>query len=271
MAKLLVTGMSGFLGAEVARQATARGWVVTGTHHRRPTEVAGVTSAALDVRDPEAVAAMFERVRPDAVVHTAYVKSDPAAEATIVEGTAHVAAAAARHRVRLVHMSTDVVFSGRPAPYATDDPPDPVDDYGRAKAAAERVVGAGERAVIVRTSLLYSIARPCPLVQMVTEAGPDTRFFVDEYRCPTLVEDVADGLVALAGDDTAGVVHLTAAEVLSRYDFACLIAAYHGMATDLLTPGTAAAHAARRPGRIALIPSVPGYRNASEVLRRRSS
>ena len=168
-------------------------------------------------------------------------------------------------------MSTDVVFGGRTAPYATDDPPDPVDDYGLAKAAAERVVGEVERALIVRTSLLYSIARPCPVVQMVTDAGPDTRFFVDEYRCPTLVEDVADGLVRLAADDTTGIVHLNAAEVVSRYEFACLIAAHHGMAADAVTAGTGSTHTARRPRRVALIPSVPGCRDASEVLRPRSS
>jgi dTDP-4-dehydrorhamnose reductase len=269
--KLLVTGMSGFLGAEVARRATGRGWVVTGTHHRRPVAVGGVTSVALDVRDAEAVAELFERVRPDAVVHTAYVKGGPASEATIVAGTAHVVTAARRQHARLVHMSTDLVFGGRAEPYGPHDRPDPVDDYGRAKAAAERLVGDDERAVVVRSSLLYSVTRPCPAVQMVTQAGPDSRFFVDEYRCPTLVEDVADGLVTLAANDATGVVHLNANEVVSRYDFACLIAAHTGMAIEIVTPGSASTHAIRRPGRVALTPSVLGYRNASEVLRPRSS
>jgi dTDP-4-dehydrorhamnose reductase len=112
VSNLVVTGMSGFLGGEVARQAVARGWVVTGTHYRRAIEIVGATSSALDVRDPHAVAALFERVRPDAVVHTAYVKDGPAREATIVDGTAHVVAVARRHDVRIVHVSTDLVFAG---------------------------------------------------------------------------------------------------------------------------------------------------------------
>jgi dTDP-4-dehydrorhamnose reductase len=268
---LVITGISGFLGGEVARRAMAAGWVVTGTYHRRPVEMAGATTAALDVRDPEAVAAVFDRTRPDAVVHTAYVKGGDEGEATIVAGTAHVAASARRHRARLVHVSTDVVFGGRSEPYGVDDRVDPIDDYGRAKAAAERLVRDEERAVIVRTSLLYSIVRPCLAVQMVTEAGADRRFFVDEFRCPTLVEDLAVGLVALAADATTGVVHLNAAEVVSRYEFARLIAAHHGMAADTVTAGSAAAFGTNRPGRVVLTPSVPGYRDVSDVLKPHSS
>jgi dTDP-4-dehydrorhamnose reductase len=263
--------MSGFLGGEVARRALASGWLVTGTYHCRPVEVAGATTVALDVRDAEAVEAVCEQSRPDAVVHTAYVKDGVASEATIVAGTSHVAAAARRHRTRLVHMSTDLVFGGRAEPYGVDDRVDPVDDYGRAKATAERLVGDHERAVVVRSSLLYSIARPCPAVQMVTDAGRGTRFFVDEYRCPTLVEELAAGLVRLAGDDTTGIVHLNAVEVVSRYEFARLIAAHFGVPVETVGAGTAAAHGTPRPGRVALSPSVPGYLGVSEVLRPRSS
>jgi dTDP-4-dehydrorhamnose reductase len=266
---LFVTGMSGFLGSEVARRAVASGWIVTGTYYKQRIDIAGTTSVAVDIRDPEAVDAVFARTRPDAVVHTAYLRSGPASEATIVAGTLHVAAAARRRRARMVHMSTDLVFGGRAEPYGVDDRPDPVDDYGRAKAAAERLMGDSERAVIVRSSLLYSDVRPCPAVQMVTEAVPDRRFFVDEYRCPTLVEQLADGLVELAADETTGILHLNAGEVVSRYDFARLIAAHRGVAP--VAPGTAADYETPRPGRVALIPSVPGYVDVSEVLRPRSS
>jgi dTDP-4-dehydrorhamnose reductase len=106
---------------------------------------------------------------------------------------------------------------------------------------------------------------------MVIGAGPNSRFFVDEFRCPTLVEELAAGLVALAGDETTGVVHANAAEVVSRYDFARLVAAHEGLAADAVRPGTLASHPAPRPGRVALVPSTTGYRNVSDVLRPRSS
>jgi dTDP-4-dehydrorhamnose reductase len=251
--------MSGFLGSEVTRQASARGWIVTGSHHRRPIVVAGVTSEPLDVRDPKAVAELFERARPDAVVHTAYVKAVPAAEATIVEGTAHVVAAARRHGVRLVHMSTDVVFGGRTAPYATDDR-----RSRRRLHRGRRPTGRrGGRARRHRAHLLYSIAAVSRAV--VTDAGP-TR------ASPTSsLPDSSKTWLAGWRPTTRPHVRINAAEVVSRYEFACLIAAHHGMAADAVTAGTGSTHTARRPRRVALIPSMFGCRDASEVLRPRSS
>src|SRR3954469_20076047 len=140
---LLVTGATGFLGGEVARQASARGWNVVG--------LAG--SADFDIRDAEAVAAAFERSRPDRVIHTAYRQDD---RTVTFDGAVNVATAAARVNARLVHVSTDVVFSGRlHRPYRETDRPDPVTEYGQAKADAERAIAdVAPGAAIVRTSLL---------------------------------------------------------------------------------------------------------------------
>jgi dTDP-4-dehydrorhamnose reductase len=208
-------------------------------------------------------------VRPDAVVHTASVQHGQDSEATIVAGTANVAGAGPD--VRLVHVSTDMVFGGRPAPYGVDDAPDPIDEYGRAKATAEEMLAGHERAVVVRPSLLYSIERPCPAVAMVLEARTECHFFVDEYRCPTLVEDLAAGLVALAASTETGVVHLNAPEAVSRFEFARLVAAHYGVAVSEVQAGRAADHATPRPGRVVLVPSAGGYRGVRDVLTPRSS
>src|SRR3954454_9233902 len=123
--RLLVTGATGYLGSEVAPQASARGWQV----------IALRGSAELDIRDGDAVAAAFERLRPERVIHTAYRQAD---RSVTFDGTVNVARAAARARARLVHVSTDVVFSGRlHRPYREADRLDPITDYGRAKADAE--------------------------------------------------------------------------------------------------------------------------------------
>ena len=73
-----------------------------------------------------------------------------------------MARAAAAAGARLVHLSSDVVFSGRAGrPYAEEDAPDPITAYGAAKAEAERLVAAACRgAVLVRTSLIYGGPEP---------------------------------------------------------------------------------------------------------------
>jgi dTDP-4-dehydrorhamnose reductase len=244
--RLLVTGGSGYLGGEIVRRAAAAGWSTVGTCFRRPGPM------PLDVRDRAAVEAVTAAVRPDYVIHTAYLQDGPEAWATNVTGTANVGAAAAAAGARLVHLSTDLVFDGRAGrPYREDDPADPVLDYGRSKAAAERAAMAADPgAVLVRTSLIYGGEEPSGherRILEITDGAADFAFFTDELRCPVRVADLADALLALVSIAAAGPLHLAGADGVSRYEFACLVAAAHGRRTDHLRTTTSAETAPQRP------------------------
>jgi dTDP-4-dehydrorhamnose reductase len=201
---LLVTGASGYLGRELMTR----------------TDAVGISSADADIRDAVAVAAVFERLRPDAVAHTAYRADD---RATTYQGAVHVATAAAAVGARLVHVSTDVVFDGEKGePYVEEDAPAPLTDYGWAKADAERgVMQAHPGALVVRTSLIYGGVQPGPQERLA--ADPDASFFVDEVRCPIQVGDLADALVELTRMELAGVLHVAGADRVSRREFAELL------------------------------------------------
>lgn len=239
---LLVTGGSGLLGSAILRHVAAHGgW-----------EVAAPSHGAMDVCDPAAVAAAIGRYRPAAVAHCAYAREDRAVN---VDGAENVARAAARAGARLVHMSTDVVFAGRPAPYTEDDVPDPVHDYGRAKADAERaVMAAHPRAVMVRTSLMYGAPDSAP-VRMVLDAAAgrtDTAFFADEFRSVAHVDDMAAAVVALAGMDVSGPLHVAGPEPVSRLDFALAVCRAHGLPETAVRGSTLALAGLSRPGNLVL-------------------
>jgi dTDP-4-dehydrorhamnose reductase len=204
--RILATGGTGYLGAELVRRGAE-----------------GVSTRDFDVRDEHAVRDAFGQRRPDVVIHTAYRQDPPDARSVNVDGSAAVARAAADVAARLIHVSTDVVFSGRLGGYTESDAPDPVTEYGRTKAHAEAAVAeAHPHALIVRTSLLYGGAVPGRHERDALEAR--FPFFTDELRCPTHVGDLAEALLELAELGATGILHVAAEQPVSRCEFARLLA-----------------------------------------------
>jgi len=201
--RLHVTGATGYLGSELVRL--------------RPD----ASTERVEVRDADAVRELFERFRPDVVVHTAYRQDEDDVNTV---GSETVARAAAAVGARLVHLSTDVVFDGRKgSPYVEADPVSPLTGYGRAKAEAEtRVTAAHPGALLVRTSLLYGGGEPSK--HEAAARDPALTFFTNEIRSPIQVTDLAQALLELAELDVAGPLHVAGADDVSRAEFAELIA-----------------------------------------------
>jgi dTDP-4-dehydrorhamnose reductase len=254
--RLLVTGGAGYLGAQLVGRASVAGWDVHATY-RTSHPFLPATWLRLDVRSAAAVGRAFERLRPRAVIHTAVVEDGPALWPTTAVGAAIVAAAARQVGARLVHLSSDVVFDGEgTGRYREWDARRPVNDYGWAKMAAECLVAdAHPEALIVRTSLLYGGATPSRAERLVLDvlAGRvQAAFFTDEWRCPAVVGELAAALLELTARPLAGPLHVAGPDVVSRYEFACLVAAANGRKPELVPSARSADSALRRPRNCAL-------------------
>lgn len=159
MTTTLITGAAGMLGHKVASALCADFSVVTVT--RRPNDLAGVRTVELDLRDIEAVEVMLDEIRPKFIVNCAgiikqRINQTGLADAMLVNACLPHALGAwsQEHDARLIHVSTDCVFSGdrEGAPYRESDPIDATDLYGYSKAAGE--VWSLPSTVTLRTSII---------------------------------------------------------------------------------------------------------------------
>jgi dTDP-4-dehydrorhamnose reductase len=240
---LLVTGGSGFIGGHVLAAALAAGWRVINADRTEVAPVPGIAFHAVDIADEGAVAALVADRRPDAIIHCAAIGDVDASERdpdrawrVNVDGTGNIARAAAGGAppagagARLILLSTSTVFDGRAGRYTEDDPPNPINIYGRTKVAAEHAVRVLHPApLIARISMAYGYPRTggASFLTRVAErlrAGEPTDQPADEFRTPIDVLTCADALIELADSDVSGVLHLGPRQRISRYDFALMVA-----------------------------------------------
>ncbi|MFF3014277.1 SDR family oxidoreductase [Streptomyces sp. NPDC057939] len=226
---VLILGGSGFLGTELVRQALAAGHRTAATFASRPGTTAGVAWHHLDVRDPTRVASVIAEVAPGVVVNASSGNDDWAITA---DGALRVALAAARAGSRLVHVSSDAVFSGARVHYDETCAPSPLTPYGAAKAAAEtavRILLPG--AAVARTSLIIGHGRSGHerTVHALIAGTRDGVLFTDDVRCPVHVEDLAAALWEIALSELAGTFHIAGPDALSRHDLGLLIARRDGL------------------------------------------
>lgn len=235
MTRVLLTGGAGLLGHDLLASAPVGAVVVA------------PGSRELDITDAAAVEGFVARSMPDVLVNAAaYTNVDgaesDAARAHAVNGIgpAILAAAAARHGIRVVHFSSDYVFPGDAArPYREQDATGPVNVYGRTKLAGERaVMESGAYALVIRTAWLYGAhGRSFPLtMHRRVVSGLHTRVVDDQVGRPTHTRDLAAATWRLIAAGADGVLHVSSSgDPVSWYGVARNIFAAHG-ALHLLEP-----------------------------------
>jgi dTDP-4-dehydrorhamnose reductase len=176
----------------------------------------------LDVRQAEAVRRLVTEWQPEAIIHTVGSNRSADMARVIQQGTQNVVAAAQAVGARLIHISTDALLDGRQAPYRESDPPSPIHSYGRAKAAAERLVAGHDNHVIIRTSLIYSMAlmdRSTEWIAAGLAAGRPVTLFVDQIRNPVWAETLSQACLELVDLNFRGVLNVAGRQPMSRAEF----------------------------------------------------
>lgn len=268
--KILVTGANGLLGQKVIAElqrdptltpiATARGSL------RYPF---GGSFYEMDITDSLSVNRTIAATKPDVVIHTAAQTMVDQCELdkedcwkTNVGGTENMVKAAEREGAHLVHVSTDFIFDGTHGPLDESATPKPINYYGESKLTAETIVQKSKCTwAIIRTILVYGISTDMSRSNIVLwvkkslEAGKNIKVVNDQWRTPTLAEDLAIGCCLAARQKAQGIFHVSGAELMTPYDIAIKTAAFFNLDASLIAsvPTTEFPQPAKRPPRTGFI------------------
>jgi dTDP-4-dehydrorhamnose reductase len=261
---VLVTGAGGLLGGRLA-VALARDFdVVAGM--RSASCPNGLRPATLDLLEPGSLERTLEQVRPDAIVHCAALadadrcEREPALATSLNANVPRQIARLCRERdLRLIALSTDLVFGGDRAFVKESDLTAPSLVYARTKLEGEQaVLDEAPGAAVIRVGLLCGRGhgrRPTAseAIAWALAEGRSLRLFTDQHRTPVDAESVAAAAAALLVGSGAGRYHLGGRERLSRYDLGLRVARLFSLASSLLLPVRQAAELAHpRPADVSL-------------------
>jgi dTDP-4-dehydrorhamnose reductase len=269
---ILITGANGFLGYYLTSLLVKKGFTVlaTGKGSCRLSSIdnSNFIYREMDFTDPFAVHDVFEEYRPSVVIHAGAMSKPDECElnqwqcyTTNVEATLSLLANAEEYKSFFVFISTDFVFSGEEGMYREEDLPSPVNFYGKSKLDGEDAVKeyAGDWS-IVRTVLVYGKPETgkqniLTVVKEKLEKGEVYKVFDDQYRTPTHVEDLANGIIAVVEKKATGVYHISGKDLLTPYQMACMTADYLQLDKSLIVKAVAAdfVQPAKRPPRTGFI------------------
>lgn len=241
MRPVLLIGSTGFLGLELARALRLAGQPAVLAARKPHAIPAGLglehaTKLSLDATQTSALEQVIVLLRPRAIVMAAALariadcdREPERARELNTEAPGRIAALCARYGVRLVHVSTDLVYGRQPPPtrgFREEDPAGPCSLYGETKLQGERaVLDAYADALVVRLPLLCGASHGRGLGasdSLLSDLSrkQSSQVFEDEYRTPLRVEDAAQALVELMDLEVHGLLHVAGPERLSRVELA---------------------------------------------------
>ncbi|MCU0432593.1 MAG: SDR family oxidoreductase [Bacteroidia bacterium] len=278
---ILITGSNGLLGQKLVynllgrnRSGSSFHIIATSKGENRLRLQQGYTYVPLDITDAEEVKKVFAQYRPDVVINTAAMTNVDACEtqreqARLLNVDAVAYQLRALENLRgdaynphFIHLSTDFIFDGEAGPYSEDDTPNPLSWYAQTKLDAEQaVMQSAVRWAILRTIIVYGIAdfmSRSNVVLWAREAlgnGKQINVVNDQFRTPTLAEDLAEGCILCAEKEAQGVYHVSGKDFMSILELVYAVADYWQLDKSLVTPVQSATinQPARRPPRTGFV------------------
>lgn len=244
--RILITGSNGLLGSKLVDACQRRGheFLATGRGENRNPKLDTSQYQTMDMADAAEVARVVDGFQPAVIIHGAAMTQVDECEfdregawklnAEAVRIMAEVCSARGIH---MIHIGTDFVFDGSDGPYDEDGVPNPLSYYGFTKWVADQLVMHTPKLkwTILRTVLVYGYSPSLGRSNIVLwlrkslKEGAAIQVVDDQYRTPTLAEDLAQACLSSAEQRVLGLFHISGPEGYTIFELAHAVAKHLGL------------------------------------------
>jgi len=236
----LITGSNGLLGQKILKKLTDDNSHVIATSKGANRNIKNdfYIYESLDITDEKKVIKVLTYYKPDIVFNTAAMTNVDLCEEKKdlcdnlnIHAVNYLADSCLNIDAHLIHISTDFIFDGKDGPYSEDDLPNPLSYYGESKYKSEKLLITHNcKSSILRTIVLFGVADNLTKSNIVLwakeqlETNNEINIIDDEYRAPTLAEDLAEACISVAKNNAFGIFHVSGKDLMSIYDLVINIA-----------------------------------------------
>jgi len=272
MKRILVTGSNGLLGQKITDAMLSDDsctYIATSKGVNRHPVQTGYTYVPMNILVEAEARQVIETYRPDVLINTAAMANVDACERDPegsykmnVEAVSNLVKLCEEYQIHLIHLSTDFVFDGEQGPYDEKDEPNPLNTYGKHKLEAEKkLAGASCPWTVVRTILVYGVLQDMSRSNIVLwakqalEKGQKITAVNDQWRMPTLAEDLAAACLTVAKRQAEGVFHISGKDLFSICEMVDAVAEHWQLDSSFICkePSAVLKQDARRPKRTGFI------------------
>lgn len=272
MKKILVSGSNGLLGQKITDLAITDPrieLIATSKGPNRHPITQGYSYLEMDICNAVEVLQVIESVNPDVIIHTAAMTNVDACEndreychKLNVESVQTLAQICKEKDIHLIHLSTDFIFDGADGPYTEEAQPNPLSYYGQTKLDAELAIQAsGCRYAILRTIIVYGLVKEMSRSNIVLwakgalEKGESISVVNDQWRMPTLAEDLAACCLLAAQKEAEGVFNASGKDFMNMVELVEQVADFWNLDKSLIKPITTQSlnQTAKRPAKTGFV------------------
>lgn len=264
--RVLITGSNGLLGQKLVRLLANQldiDFLATSSGENRIKSITNFNYTSLDITNKTQVEQVFNQFKPTVVINTAAMTNVDACEDQKeqcwnlnVNAVKNLIEASSKYQTHLIHLSTDFVFDGENGPYQEEDKPNPLSYYGKSKYEAEKLLQQSTiNWSIVRTIIVYGVVEDMSRSNIVLwakqalEKGNPLTIVNDQFRMPTLAEDLAQACWLIAEKSATGIYHICGKDLMSILELVNRVADFYGYDKSIISPiaSTSLNQAAKRP------------------------